>query len=63
MTDDIDRRFEEHNKGKYSTPSTYNRGPFTLVHVEIVTSRLAARELEKFLKSGIGREIRNDLFQ
>lgn len=62
FTNNIDRRFQEHNTGKYSTPSTLNRGPFELIHVELVENTLEARTLETFLKSGIGREIRDDLF-
>lgn len=63
ITDNIDRRIEEHNRGKYSTPSTLNRGPFHLIHVEIVVNRQEARLLEKYFKSGSGREVRNELFK
>jgi putative endonuclease len=63
ITIDIERKFEEHNRGKYSTPSTLNRGPFELKYVEIVSNRIEARVLEKYFKSGSGREIRNELFQ
>jgi putative endonuclease len=61
MTDDMDRRITEHTNGKKSTPSTYGRGPFELIHVEVVSTRLEARELEKYFKSGVGREIRNEI--
>jgi len=63
ITDDVERRLQEHNAGKHSTPSTFTRGPFELIHVEIVETRRAARDVEKYLKSGIGREIRNELFK
>ncbi len=56
ITNDLERRLKEHNKGKNSTPSTSARGPFTLVHYENVLDRKTAREREKFLKSGAGRE-------
>lgn len=63
ITNDIGRRMDQHNQGTHSTPSTLHRGPFILVHVEIVQSRAEARELEKYFKSGVGREIRNELFK
>lgn len=60
ITDNLKRRLKEHNKGKKSTPSTQNRGPFELLYYEIVEDRNKAREREKYFKSGIGREyIRN----
>jgi putative endonuclease len=61
ITDNIARRLEEHNRGKKSTPSTSSRGPFKLVYYEEYISRNAAREREKFLKSGAGREWRKQL--
>ena len=63
MTEDILERFREHNRGDYSMPSTLRRGPFELVHVEIVSNRQEARKLEKYFKSGSGREIRDELFK
>lgn len=61
ITNDIDRRLEEHDQGKVSTRTTYNRGPFELIHVEIVEDRISARKLEKFFKSGFGREVRDEI--
>jgi putative endonuclease len=52
MTDDLDRRVEEHNSGK--SRSTRNRRPFVLVYSEQCDSRLMASKREKFLKSGPG---------
>jgi len=54
MTSNVERRVKEHNAG-YNR-STRARGPFEVVYVERCDSRLAAREREKFLKSGVGRE-------
>jgi len=54
MTSDLKRRLEEHNRG-YNR-STRSRRPFELFYVEECTSRKEAREQEKFLKSGKGRE-------
>jgi len=47
---------KEHNRGKKSTPSTRNRGPFLLIYKEKVKDRKEARKREKYLKSGVGRE-------
>ncbi len=61
MTDDLERRLREHNKGSIATITTLNKGPFELVHVEITEDRQEARKLEKFFKSGYGREVRNEI--
>ena len=55
MTDDLDRRLTEHNRGYSRTTKKYL--PIELVFVQICVSRLEARKLEKYLKSGYGREI------
>ncbi len=54
MTKDINRRIREHNYGKIT--STEARRPLELVYYETVEDRKKAREREKFLKSGCGRE-------
>jgi putative endonuclease len=54
LTDDINRRILEHNSGKCQ--STKSLVPLELVFVQICKDRLEAREMEKYLKSGIGRE-------
>lgn len=55
LTDNIDRRIQEHLAGK--SPTTKSMLPIKLVHVEICETREEARKLEKFFKSGFGREI------
>lgn len=55
LTNNIDRRPIEHNSGK--NQSTKARRPWILIHVEIVNKRSEARLLEKYFKSGYGREI------
>ncbi len=55
MSTDVKRRLAEHNRG-YNR-STAPRAPFKLIHVEQCESRETAREREKFLKSGMGRDI------
>lgn len=61
ITKDVERRLSEHSAGKSSTPSTLNRGPFVLVFKESFCSREEAREKEKWLKSGAGREWRDKI--
>ncbi|MBI5306450.1 GIY-YIG nuclease family protein [Candidatus Wolfebacteria bacterium] len=56
ITNDLKRRLSDHNKGKSSTPSTKNRGPFIVIYSEKVENRKIARKREKYLKSGSGRE-------
>lgn len=36
--------------------------PIELVHVEICQNRIEARKMEKYFKSGYGREIIEELF-
>ena len=54
MTSNVERRVTEHNRG-YNR-STKSRGPFSLIYFEECGSRREAREREKYLKSGIGRD-------
>ena len=61
ITNDIERRLRAHNKDSHATPSTLKRRPFELIHVEIVSDRQEARKLEKYFKSGTGREIRDEI--
>lgn len=63
ITNNIERRVKQHNIGYSSTRSTKNRGPFVLVFIQECESRIEARELEKFLKSGSGRELRDKLLE
>lgn len=58
-TDDLRRRFKEHNTaigGKY----TKENGPFELLYYEAYISYVLARKAEKFFKSGYGREVLKD---
>ena len=54
FTDNLGRRFPEHNLGYNRSTKAYR--PFKLIYTETVTTRKEAREKEKFLKSGKGRE-------
>lgn len=61
ITNNLERRVFEHNKGKKSTKSTVNRGPFEIIHFEKFSNRKEARAREIFLKSGAGRDFRSKL--
>ncbi len=63
ITNNIERRLRAHNKGNHATPSTLKRGPFELIHAEVVNDRGEARRLEKYFKSGAGREIRDEIIK
>ena len=52
-TDDVQRRLEEHNKGR--VVSTRSRIPFILLSYIAVEKRDTAINLEKYLKTGSGR--------
>ncbi|MCK4917263.1 MAG: GIY-YIG nuclease family protein [Candidatus Omnitrophica bacterium] len=55
ITNNLNRRLREHNTGR--TQSTKSRVPFEIVYYEEVKERENARNREKFLKSGCGREL------
>ena len=54
ISQDPEARLKSHNRGE--TKSTKGRRPFELVYSEKVFNRTSARQREKYLKSGIGRE-------
>lgn len=54
FTTDLKRRFKEHQSG--NSTFTKNNGPWKLVYYEAFCSEKDAREEEKFLKSGKGKE-------
>ena len=54
ITNDIERRTNEHNKGWVKTTRSF--APFKTVLVEKYPTRIEAREREKYLKSGCGKE-------
>lgn len=63
MTKDVDARIARHNAGKEKTTKPYV--PFQLIYSEVCNDRVAARQKEKYWKSGIGkqklRQIRDQL--
>ena len=59
ISDNIDRRFEQHQKGYNKTTKPYR--PFVLIYTEKCNSRIEARKREKYLKSGVGKEFLKSL--
>ena len=59
ITADLRRRLQEHKTGQ--SRSTRGGGPWKLVYTEEYTDHSLAREREKSLKSGQGREYLKDL--
>ncbi len=54
LTDNVERRLKEHNSGKTSSTRFY--APRILLFVEKFDTRPEAREREKYLKAGSGKE-------
>ena len=54
MTTDVERRIEEHNNAK--TKSTKGWKPWKLFFFEEFPTREQARQREKYLKSGYGKQ-------
>ena len=59
LTNNIERRIAEHNKGENLTTKAYR--PFELIYSEEHETRVDARLREKYLKSGIGKEFLKSL--
>ncbi len=53
MTQDIDRRLSEHNKGKSKFTSSHT--PWKLIYQEDSGDSIAARSREKYFKSAAGK--------
>ena len=54
LTNNLARSFKQHQLGKEKTTTPYR--PFMLIYKETVQSRSEARQREKYLKSGSGKE-------
>jgi len=61
LTGNLERRIKQHELGQCL--STRKILPIILVHVEICSNRIEARKMEKYLKSGYGREIIEELLE
>ena len=57
QTQDLQRRFAEHNDPTHNPVkfTSRNRGPWVLVHTESFATRSEAMRRERWLKSGVGR--------
>ena len=54
LTNDLEERVKEHNQGR--TRSTKGFRPWHLIYYETSETRIEARQREKYLKSGCGKE-------
>jgi putative endonuclease len=54
LTDNLERRFFEHNNGQNKTTKPYK--PYIIIYSEYFETRLEARNREKYFKSGSGKE-------
>ena len=54
LTNNLERRFCEHNSGKNKTTKPYL--PFKIIYTQEFETRLEARQKEKYFTSGIGKE-------
>jgi putative endonuclease len=54
MTNNLTRRITQHNSGYERTTKPYS--PFRLIYSKEIDNRISARQHEKYLKSGIGKE-------
>jgi len=59
LTADLNRRFKQYNDGRERTTRVYR--PFMLIYQEEFESRELARNREKYLKSGVGKEFLKSL--
>jgi putative endonuclease len=54
LTSDISKRILEHNKGKSFSTKPYR--PWKLIYSKAFEDRSSARDYEKYLKTGSGRD-------
>ena len=59
LTTNLEVRLKRHNSGTNKTTSAYS--PFDLIYSEECSDRKSAREIEKYLKSGVGKEFLKSL--
>lgn len=59
ITNNLTRRIDEHNSGRNKTTRPYR--PFQVIYTEEQETRPQAREREKYLKSGAGKEFLKSL--
>ncbi|MGM9746801.1 MAG: GIY-YIG nuclease family protein, partial [Paludibacteraceae bacterium] len=54
LTDNVARRLEEHNRGYNRSTKPY--APYELLFTQVCADRKEARRVEKYYKSGCGKE-------
>ncbi len=54
FTNNVDTRLNQHNLGKVSSTKAYK--PFYLIFVQVVNSRIQARDFEKYIKVKFNKE-------
>ncbi|MFD2568633.1 GIY-YIG nuclease family protein [Pseudotenacibaculum haliotis] len=54
FTNNLERRLKEHNAKRNKSTKAFV--PWSIIYKEEVETRVLAREREKYLKSGIGRD-------
>ncbi len=59
LTNNIQRRFSDHNKGYNRTTKPYR--PFKLIYLETFDTRIEARQKEKYLKTTTGKRFLKSL--
>ncbi|MCJ7552879.1 MAG: GIY-YIG nuclease family protein [Ignavibacteriaceae bacterium] len=59
LTNNLERRFSEHDNGRNKTTKPYK--PFKLIYSETLHTRVEARDREKYLKSGTGKQFLKSL--
>jgi len=59
ISSNVDDRLKRHNEGWERTTKPY--APFALIFLSSVSERKTARAVEKYLKSGTGRQFINSL--
>lgn len=59
LTSNLEKRLLYHNRGYEKTTKPY--APFILIYTETFENRISARNKEKYLKSGIGKQFLRSL--
>ena len=59
LTSNLEERLRRHNQGYEKTTRAYK--PFVLLYEEVCENRVAARQREKYFKSGSGKEFLRSL--
>ncbi|WP_231490525.1 GIY-YIG nuclease family protein [Pedobacter sp. Leaf170] len=59
FSSDVEKRLHEHNVGKTKSSKGYK--PWVLIYTEQIKGRIAARDKEKYYKSGKGKEFLKSL--